>query len=153
MVTLEQIKSNLQDVTSEQTSKCQKVIDFQTNEDFYLIESESDPTVEYKVQYSTDHGFTCNCKAGEVGFSRITRHPSGVCKHVRWAVTAWLEDEALEQELAEANEALAEKVAKLPTVILPVVKPLNISSIEASMPEWVMNARPSKGMDKAPREV
>jgi hypothetical protein len=153
MVTFEQIKSNLEDVTSEHTARCAKIWDFQNGEDFYLVESESDPTVEYKVQYSTYHGFTCNCKAGLAGFSHVTRHPSGVCKHCRWAVATWLEDEALEQALEEANEALAEKVAKMPTIILPIVRPLNVSSIEASMPAWVMNARPSRGMDRAPREI
>lgn len=153
MVTFEQVKSNIGDVTATQTSRCQKVINFQTGEDFYQVDSETDPTVVYEVRYGTDHGFTCNCKAGQVGFSKITRHPSGVCKHVRWAVAAWLEDEAMEQAYQEAEEAMAEKVAKQPTVILPIVRPLPVSSIEASMPAWIMNARPASHMRKSPREI
>jgi hypothetical protein len=153
MVTLDQIKSNIDDVTSEQINRCHKVIDMQTGEDFYQVESESDDLVEYEVRYSEAHGFTCTCAAGKVGFSRITRHPSGCCKHCRWAVACWLEDEAMEEQYREAEEAVANKVAKQPTVILPIVRPLNVSSIEASMPKWIMDARPSKGMDKAPREL
>lgn len=155
MVTLQQIESNLQDVTPEQTARCAKIWDCQTGEDFYLAESESDPTVEYEVRYSTDHGFTCTCEAGKRGFSRVTVHPSGTCKHVRWAVKAWLEDLAMEQALEEAEEIVAEKVAKQPTVILPVVRPLDVTSIEASLPEWLklVNTRPARHMKNAPKEL
>jgi hypothetical protein len=153
MVTLDQIKSNLQDVTSEQINRCHKVIDMQTGEDFYQVESESDDLVEYEVRYSEAHGFTCTCAAGKVGFSRITRHASGCCKHCRWAVACWLEDEAMEEQYREAEEAVANKVAKQPTVILPTVRPLNVSSIEASMPKWIMDARPEPHMRKSPREI
>jgi hypothetical protein len=145
MVTFDQVKSNLQDVTPEQTGRCAKVWDFQTSEDFYLVESETDPTVEYEVRYSVGHGFTCTCAAGQVGFSKITVHPSGVCKHVRWAVTAWLEEEA-------ALEAIADKIASQPTVVMPEVKPLPVSSIEASIPEWLKKAKPAPHMKKSPKE-
>lgn len=151
MVTFSQVKDNL-DVTSAQICKAQKVIDFQTGEDFYQVES-STGDCDYDVRYDGEKGFSCNCAAGSAGFSRITRHPSGVCWHVRAAVACWLEDEAMEQALEEANEAMAEKVAKQPTVILPIVRPLPVSSIEASMPAWVMNARPEPHMRKSPREV
>lgn len=154
MVTFDRIKSNLGDITREQINKCQKVWDFQTNEDFYMVDS-TDGTEVHEVRYSTDHGFTCNCKAGQVGFSKVTRHPSGVCCHVRWAVACWLEDEAMEQEYQEAQEVLEEKVAKQPTVILPIVKPLPVSSIEASLPEWLklVNTRPARHMKNAPKEL
>lgn len=155
MVTFTQVKSNLDDVTQEQINKCQKIIDFQTGEDFYQVDSESDPNEVYEVRYSTDHGYTCTCKAGQVGFSKVTVHPSGVCKHVRWAVACWLEDEAMEEQYREAQEALAEKTAKQPTVILPVVKPLPVSSIEASLPEWLKlaNVKPARHMRNAPVEL
>lgn len=153
MVTLDQIKNNLQDVLPEHTARCERIWDFQTGEDFYLVESESDPTVEYKVQYSTDHGFLCNCEAGKWGFARVTRHPSGVCKHVRWSVKSWLDEVALEQALQEAQEALADKVAAQATVILPIVKPLPVVDIEASMPEWLRRAVPAPHMKYAPKEL
>lgn len=151
MVTLQQIKDNLQDVTPEQINKCQKVIDLQTNKDFYMVES-SDGTEDYKVRYDPEKGFSCTCAAGQAGFSKITRHPSGVCKHVRWAFATWLEDEAMEQAYQEAQEAMANKVAKQPTLVLPIVKPLPVSSIEESLPEWLKRAKPAPHMRQAPRE-
>jgi hypothetical protein len=150
MVTFSQIKSNIGDVTSEQIGKCTKVWDYQNREDYYLVENEAGDfnddgeMIEYEVRYSEAHGFTCNCKAGQVGFSRITVHPSGVCKHVRWSVAAFLEQEAAMQEMAEA---ITEKQHAL---ALPAIK---LSRVESQLPEWIKNARPSAHMRRAPREV
>ena len=140
MVTFERIKSNLQDVTSEQIGRCHRVIDMQTGEDFYMVESESDPTEEYQVRYSTDHGFTCTCKSGQYGFANVG-HPSGTCKHCRWSVAAWLEEEAAKAEMCEKLQHPLEHLA--------------IRSVEASLPEWLKlkNARPASHMKRAPREL
>jgi len=115
MATIEQITANISDVTSKQISKCSKVLDLATGEDFYLVENESGECdehgiIEYPVHFSLEHGFTCGCKSGQHGFSNV-RHASGVCKHVRWAVAAY-------------NEELeAEKKAR---------------AIENNVPAWIM---------------
>jgi len=152
MVTLEQIKSNLEDVTSEQIGKAHKIIAFNSGEDFYLIENSKGDTddngdvIEYKAQYSHEHGFTCTCKSGQTGFSNV-RHSSGVCWHLRAAVACFLEEEAAMQEMIEAEQtAKAEGTLQHPQE-MPVVR-----RIEDSIPAWMLNARPSKGMDKSPRE-
>jgi len=115
MATIEQITANISDVTSEQIGRCSKVIDLATSEDFYLVENESGEcdehgTIEYAVRYDLTQSMTCTCKSGQAGFCNV-RHASGVCKHVRWALAAWKQ----EQE--------AEKKAK---------------SIESQVPAWAM---------------
>jgi hypothetical protein len=148
MVTFNQIKSNLEDVTSTQIGKCTKVWDYQNHEDFYLVENSKEECdehgiIEYPVRYSEEHGFTCGCKSGQVAFSNV-KHPSGVCWHVRAAVACFLEEEAAMQEMAEAQAKVRHNAA------LPAVK---LSRTEAAMPAWIMNARPASHMRKAPREV
>lgn len=152
MVTLERIKSNIADVTSEQIGKCHKIVDCQTMEDFYLVENEAGEfnedgeLIEYKVQYSSNHGFTCTCKAGLVGFSKITAHPSGVCKHVRWSVACWLEEEAAMQEICAKIDAEHARAVEAPVV-------RKASTVEAQMPAWIMNAKPAPHMRRAPKEL
>src|SRR5437879_12442646 len=55
------------DITSEQISKCSKVIDLQTDEDFYQVES-STGECDYEVRYDAEKGLTCTCEAGQHGF-------------------------------------------------------------------------------------
>lgn len=139
LVELEKIAT---DVTSEQMSKCCKVISFQTQEDYYMVDS-SDGTKDYEVHYDPKLGFTCNCKAGKKGFAGC----KNFCWHVRASVACFLEEEAAMQEMLEAEQtAKAEGTLQHPQA-LPV-----ISRTEAQLPEWIRRARPSKGMDKAPRE-
>ena len=52
MVTFEQVKSNLSDVLPEHTARCAKIWDYQNDEDFYLVESESDPSIEDRAAAS-----------------------------------------------------------------------------------------------------
>jgi len=50
------------DITSAQMSKACKVIDMQTNEDFYQVES-SNGDEDYEVRYDAEKGLTCTCAA------------------------------------------------------------------------------------------
>ena len=136
MVTFTQVKNNLSDVTQEQMNKCFKVWNFNTGEDYYQVES-SDGTETHEVHWSSDHGYTCTCRSGKVGFSNVTVHPSGVCWHVRASVARHLEEEAYTQ-------AMQEKLAKHQAVIM--------SSIEAGLPAWLKRAKPAPHMKYAPKE-
>lgn len=98
-------KINLNSVTSEQIGRCHLIIDGQTGERFYKVESESDATVEYEVRYSREKGFSCQCKSGQVGFSNARL---GVCKHVVWSLAA----------AAEERQALAEQAQKAQAPVL-----------------------------------
>jgi len=127
MITLDRVRDNIADVTSEQIGKCHKVIDQQTGEDFYLVENEAGAydehgIIEYPVRYSEELGFTCGCKSGQFGFANVI-HPSGTCKHVRWSVAAWLEEEKAMQEMYAKIEA-EKKHAR---------------SIEANVPAWILD--------------
>ncbi len=95
---------NNNQVTFQQLNKCHRIIDDATGKAFYLVESEHDNLVEYKVTYS-NHKFSCTCPCGQQGFASV-RNASGYCKHVRWAVAAAAEDkkEVLARRIAEAND-------------------------------------------------
>ncbi len=85
-------------VTAEQLDRCTRILDLNRKEAFYMVESESDPTVEYKVsaqRHGTRYYVTCTCKAGQAGIS---------CKHVRWCIEAarLYRLELAEQSLIEA---------------------------------------------------
>src|SRR5438552_13711204 len=73
------------EVTQEQLDRCHRIVNEQTGEVFYQVESESDPTVEYEVHFIPGKGFTCTCPAGQEGFRSCSK---GTCKHCRWAVAA-----------------------------------------------------------------
>jgi hypothetical protein len=128
---------NITDVTAEQIGRCHKV--YQGSEPVWMVESESDALTEYKVRYSVEHGFTCTCRAGQVGFSNCKE---GICKHVKWALAASAEERAA---VAELHRAIAEQAAK------PV---LNIDGKPASEVEVerVMSApaKPASRRAKAP---
>ena len=68
------------DITTEQMSKACKVIDFQTGEDFYQVES-SDGECDYEVRYDAEKGLTCTCEAGKHGFYNCKNY----CWHCRAA--------------------------------------------------------------------
>lgn len=80
------------DVTTAQMSKAQKVIDLQTGEDFYQVES-SDGTTDYEVHYDTEKGLTCNCEAGKHGFYNCKNY----CWHVRASAACYKEEIAAEK--------------------------------------------------------
>jgi hypothetical protein len=93
---------DISEVTSEQIGRCHKVWG-PDNKPFYQVESESDESVEYEVRHTPQHGFTCTCNAGQVGFSNC----KATCKHVRWSLACEAEIRAAMEELSSA-EALAQ---------------------------------------------
>lgn len=120
MVTVAQVSKFVGEVTSEQIGRCHASVDA-NGVTYYMVENErgdmdeSGEMVEYKVEYSKAHGFTCGCKAGQVGFIRCAR---GFCKHVLWALTcalevktavAAMEREAAIEKLAAAHSPMCEQ--------------------------------------------
>jgi hypothetical protein len=115
--TFERIAQHVTDVTSERIGRCHKV--FEGSKHFYKVENErgdvdpaSGEVIEYTVKCTAEHGFTCTCKSGENGFSNV-RHPSGVCKHVRWSVACELEERAALAEI-QGEQADQEEQASRP---------------------------------------
>ncbi len=90
MINIEAIAT---DITSEQMSKACKVIDFQTGEDFYQVES-SDGTEDYEVRYDSEKGLTCTCEAGKHGFHNCKNY----CWHVRAAAACYVEELEIERK-------------------------------------------------------
>lgn len=128
---------DITEVTSEQIDRCHRIIDEQTMEVFYLVQSESDDLVEYKVQYQTlpTKHYTCTCPAGLAGFAHV-RHASGVCKHVRWALAAAQEYKA---ELRARAQRDAARAAVAPEHVLII----NGKPATAEELDRVMNAKPT----------
>ncbi len=75
------------DITSEQISKCSKIIDFQTAEDFYICES-STGECDYEVRYDATQGLTYTCEAGKHGFWNCKNY----CWHVRASAACYVEE-------------------------------------------------------------
>src|SRR5579859_2914537 len=75
------------DITTEQMSKAQKVIDLQTGEDFYQVES-CDGTEDYEVHYDAEKGLICTCEAGKHGFYNCKNY----CWHVRASAACYVEE-------------------------------------------------------------
>lgn len=100
MITFAHVAQFLQDVTPEQIGRCRAVFTLK-HKGFYLVESESEKGKEYRVAHKKGVGLTCTCKSGEHNFVNV-KHPSGVCKHIRWAVACRLEEK---QALAELEKA------------------------------------------------
>lgn len=123
IVTTSHVKQHLGTIAPEMIGHCFKCTDLSTGENFYKVESEEvkfdgeGQRVEYTVRYQRGKGFTCTCPAGKEGF-RFVKHPSKVCKHVRWSVAAAMEEkQAMAQlALASAQQALEESKPALPTV-------------------------------------
>jgi hypothetical protein len=133
MIALNEIKKHIHTVTSEQIGRCHKVLASTGN--FYLVESEADSRVEYKVAWTKQHGFTCQCKAGQVGFVHCR---NGYCKHVLWSVACEAELQAAMKELEAAS------VASQPAPSVP--------SIEQSVPAWMLTRPVASHMRYAPCE-
>lgn len=108
---------SIESVTPEQIGACHKC--FSGSTAFYLVESATSDT-EYKVSWSKEKGFQCQCKAAE--FGNICWHikASIACAkeereavaelHMQIAVQAAMSDERTKQEAEQAKEA-PEKVA------------------------------------------
>jgi|SRR5579884_37626 len=90
-------------VTEQELSRCHRVIDFNKQEVFYLVESERDPLVEYAVRalrINGEYHLTCTCPAGRSGTP---------CKHRRWA-TAHAQEFKAEQKALSLREARVERL-------------------------------------------
>ncbi|SRR6266566_4645011 len=96
MINIEAIAT---DVTSEQMSKACKIIDFQTGEDFYQVES-SIGECDYEVRYDSEKGLTCTCEAGKHAFAGCRNY----CWHVR-AAAACHKEEIEAEKKARSIEA------------------------------------------------
>lgn len=93
-------------VTPAQIAKCERVIDMTTGQAFYIVQSESDDTVEYTVRALKVNGryfLTCTCKAGLSGTP---------CKHKRWAsAAAQVDKTAAKVEAMSSTFAVATNVS------------------------------------------
>lgn len=102
VISFASIAATVADVTSEQIGKCHAV--FVGSKKFYMVES-SDGTKEYRV-WRNSTGYHCQCESGKHGFWNV-KHPSGVCKHVRWAIACHLEEKRAMAEQERLNAAKA----------------------------------------------
>ncbi|SRR6266446_5576430 len=74
------LTTNYYQVTVEQVDACNRVINNTTHKVFYQVQSASDASVEYHVEFNTQHHvLQCNCKAGSEGNN---------CWHKRAALAA-----------------------------------------------------------------
>lgn len=77
-------------VTQEQIDRCDRITDYSRHKVFYQVESQTDSTLVYHVEYSNAHHvLTCTCKAGQYGIP---------CWHKRAALAA---EEVYKQEIAQ----------------------------------------------------
>jgi hypothetical protein len=95
--------TNEKSVTPEQIGACHKCYDCTTRANFYLVENSKGETdengdiIEYKVQYSKEHGFTCDCKAGQNGL---------LCWHIRASIACAREEKAALAEQVALNDGV-----------------------------------------------
>jgi hypothetical protein len=91
--------SNYKTPTDEQLDAVTIVIDEQTHEQFYLVQSATDPTVTYQVRYNhTFKRWSCQCKGNRAGY---------LCWHLRSALEVGrqhAEEKRAEQEAAARLE-------------------------------------------------
>jgi hypothetical protein len=98
------VKQFINEVTPDQIGACSKILDCQTHTNFYLVQSESDDQVEYKVTYDHKMGFQCSCEAGKRGFAHCKY---GFCKHIKWSVAHAAEERAKETARLARATAIA----------------------------------------------
>jgi hypothetical protein len=95
-------------VTSEQISRCRRVVDEASKLPFYIVLSESDNQTEYAVKTLYRNGkwyITCSCPAGLYGKA---------CKHRRWARAAAAEykQELVAQARRDGEQVVREELYK-----------------------------------------
>jgi hypothetical protein len=108
-------------VTEEQIDRCHRVINENTHTPFYLVESERDILVEYKVEAILKDGewyLTCTCPAGLRGIP---------CKHRRWAVAASEDFKELIKAEAQAQARIDDE--KAPTSLMAKVGYTNVDEV------------------------
>lgn len=117
-ITPEHVEKNLGNVTPEEIGRCHLIIASDGTR-FHLVQSERDlfdsngKRVEYKVSYDGERGFECTCPSGQHAFWNI-KHPSMVCKHVRWAVACELEEKAAPETDVQDTPILDENEVQVP---------------------------------------
>lgn len=89
LTTPRKVASHLDEITSAQLARCLRCVE-DNGEVWYQVTSESKAGTYYEVRYSADFSFTCTCPSGQHAFGNV-KHPSGVCKHIRWALAASME--------------------------------------------------------------
>lgn len=146
---LEYVKAHLDEISAQEIGRCHKV--FGPQGSFYLVENEAGDfddngqIIEYPVTYSKEYGFQCLCKSGLHGFANV-KHPSGVCKHVRWSIAASIEEaeaSAVIQRKAEEERRIAEEEARKAVPI----------EVKWNIPAWMLSAPVAPHMRKAPKEL
>ena len=145
IITAKAVLPFISDVTPEQSARATRIIDESTMHPFYLVESERDSLVEYKVTYSETFGFQCTCPSGLHGFWNV-RHPSGVCKHVRWALAAAEEYKDFIKAEAEAEARITQQTA--PTPLMARVGYTNVD--EVTLARIFRRDEERKARDKKP---
>lgn len=135
------VLNNLSDVTGEQMGACYMVWDYQKRIHIWIVESATDPGVDYHPEWSPEMGYRCQCGSGQVGFVNVS-HPSHVCWHVR----------AMEACRLEMEEALHSTTQAPIIPIRPRDHRLEIAGHIATDAEYdrIMNARPAYVSPSAP---
>ncbi len=105
-------------VTDAQIGACHKVFG-PDNKPFYMVESASDLDREYKVTWTRERGFQCQCKAAEYG---------NLCWHIRASIAAAREER---EAVAELNRLIAEQAAPV-TSSAPTIDTATRARIEAA---------------------
>ena|SRR2546429_6372632 len=144
--TLSYVEAHIEEVNAEDLNRCAKIID-KTGKSFYLISNsrnlyDAHGIIEYAVKYSEQHGFTCECKSGQYGFSNVN-HPSGCCHHVRIAIAASIEDRKALALMANEDRRIVEEKARKAVPI----------EVKWNIPAWMMKAPVAPHMRNAPREL
>jgi hypothetical protein len=129
----------ISNVTDEQIGRCHKCFD-DNNKAFYVVESERDSLTEYRVRWSKERGFTCSCKAGEVGFSNCR---DGVCKHVKWSLAAAKEERDYFASLEQASK---------PAAALPALTPVS-EWTAAERRDYRLNESRNNALDELARSL
>ncbi|SRR6266496_260400 len=94
-------------VTDAQIGACHKVFG-PDNKPFYMVESASDSLKEYKVTWSREKGFQCQCRAAEFG---------KLCWHIRASIACAREEHTALAEIEAAIKAQAAQPVETPAQI------------------------------------
>ncbi len=106
IITVSKVQANLGNISPDEIGSAQKILC--SSGDFYKVLSsrglvnDAGELVEYTVKWDRKTGFSCTCPSGQDGFANV-RHPSSVCRHVRIAVAAGMEERKAMAEMAAAS--------------------------------------------------
>lgn len=129
--TLAYVEAHIDEITAEQLNRCTKIVG--KTGTFYLVENsrglyDAHGLIEYAVEYDGKHGFMCTCEAGQRGFTGVTKHPSGVCWHVRASIAASIEER---KALAEQARKVEEDRREAERQSVPI-------EVRWNIPAWMM---------------